>query len=68
MKKNKHHKRDFIKSEHELFVNRKGMLHRLKSDASSTTDPSRDTISVEDTRGIYELERLLSDLVQHNLS
>lgn len=45
----KHHKSDFIKSEHQLFKNMEGISHRLENDTSSMTDPSRDKISMEDT-------------------
>ena len=45
----RHHKIDFIKSEHELFVNRKNIFHRLKSDTSSITGSSRYKDSSEDT-------------------
>jgi ferredoxin len=45
----KHHKSDFIKSEREFLKNRKGMSHRLKSDASTRTDRSRDKISMYDS-------------------
>ena len=45
----KHRKSDSIKLEHTFLKNMKGMFHRLKSDASSVTDPIRDKISREDT-------------------
>ena len=43
------HKSAFIKSERKIFMNRKGMFHRLKSDTSPITGPSRYKESMEDT-------------------
>ena len=45
----RHHKSDVIQLEHALFKDRRGMLHRLKVDASPMTDPSSNKKSRENT-------------------